>query len=77
VLLQELRGIALFLPEQAQQQVFSSDVTVSQAFRFLGSISQDSLALVAQVKINRDGSRFLKRGVLSHLTPNEFVLHVE
>src|ERR1035438_3940443 len=55
-LVQDLCGETLFFPKQAKQQVLGADVLVTEPLGFLGAISQDALALMAQGKIHRCGN---------------------
>ena len=62
-LVQNFRGEALLLAQQAQQQVLGADVLVIQPLGLLGAIRQHALALVAQRQIHRSGNLLADRGV--------------
>src|SRR5580704_11652240 len=55
-LVQDLSREAFLFTQQPQQQMLRSDMLMAQPFRFLGAVSQNALALMAQGKI--DGSRY-------------------
>jgi len=71
-LVQDFGGEALFFAQQAQQKVFGTDVLVREALGFLGCVSEDTLALVAQGKIDRSRDLLTDRGVTFDLFPNGF-----
>ena len=62
-LMQDLRREALFLAQQAEQQVLSADVLVVQALGFFGPIGEHALAFVAERQIDRGGNLFPNGGV--------------
>ena len=61
--MQNLRGKALFFPQQTQQQMLGADVPVRQPLRFFGGIGQHALAFIAQRKIDRGRDLLPNRGV--------------
>ena len=66
-LLQDLRGEALLLAQQAQQQMLGADVLVAQPLGLLGRIGQDALALVRKRQVDRGRDLFANGGVRLNL----------
>ena len=71
-LVQDLGGEALFLAQQAEQQVLGADVLVVQPLRFFGAVGQHALALMAQGQIHRRGNLFADGGVAFDLLADGF-----
>ncbi len=69
-LLQDLRGKALFLAQQAQQQMLGPDVLVAQPLGLLGRIGQHALALVGERQVHAGGDFFADGGVRLNLLAN-------
>ena len=69
-LLQDLRGEALFLAQQAQQQVFGADVLVAQPFGLFRRIGQHALALVRERQVHAGRDLFADGGVRLNLLAN-------
>ena len=62
-LLQNLGGEALLFAQQAQQQMFGTDVLVAQALGFFGRIGQHPLALVRERQVDTGRNLLANRGV--------------
>ncbi len=59
--MEDFGGEALFLAQQAKQQVFGTNVLVREALGFLGPIGEHALAFVAERQIDRSGYLFPRR----------------
>src|SRR5579883_2741202 len=69
---QDLRGEALFLAQQAQQQVLGADVLVVQPLGLFRAIGQHALALVAEGQVHGSGNFLADGGVAFNLLPDRF-----
>ncbi len=61
--MQDFGGEALFLAQQAEQQVLGADVLVVEALGFLGPVGEHPLAFVAERQIDGGGNLFPGRGM--------------
>ena len=68
--MQDFGGETLFFAQQAEQQVLRADVLVIQPFGFFGAVGQNTLAFVAERKIDRSGNLLANRGVAFDLFPD-------
>ena len=70
--MEDLSRKALFLAQQAEQQMLGTDMFMTQAFGFFRAIRQHAFAFVAQRKIDRRRYFLPYRGMRLNLLANGF-----
>ncbi len=70
--LQDLGGEALFFAEQAQQQMFCTNMFMAKALRFFRGVGQDALALVGEGQVDGRGDLLANGGMRFNLLANRF-----
>ena len=71
-LLQDLGGKALFLAQQAKQQMLRPNMLVSQTLGLFSGVGENALALVGERQVDRCGDLFADGGVSFDLLADRF-----